>query len=363
MALDQSKAEHHLVARLIAGDRSAVAPFVDLAAGPIWSTVVALVGDNVEGAEANVAVMQALAARNFARLARFDGRSSLAAFLTLDVRDWLAEQTVRTFSDDPRRAWRRFERQYAADIRRLVKRRFPRPEDETKRDDIFQDICLKLVEDDFRRIRAYRGDHAFTGYILTVVNRLLMDLMRRDAPRLRLPARVSAMAPLHRQVFIAVAWRGVTPDPGALLSALLGKLQPDPTLEEIKTALDDLAADILAARDARSPSRSVSLDSDEGAAGRQVAGGLSAEDQMMEDEEARAREDLIQAVRREAEFLAPQDRAFLDLILSSAEPLPARQIAKLMSLPAEEVYRIRQRVQRWMGRLATDLKKTTTASV
>jgi RNA polymerase primary sigma factor len=363
MASDRFKAEQKLVARLIAGDRSAVAPFVDLAAGPIWSTIVALVGDNADGAAANHAVTEALAARNFARLARFDGRSSLAAFLTFDVRDWLAEQAIRTFSEDPERAWRRFERQYAVDIRRLVKRRFPRAEDEAKRDDVFQEICLKLIEDNFRRIRAYNGDHAFTGYILTVVSRLILDLMRRDAPRLRLPAKVSAMSALHRQVFIAAAWRGVSLDPDALLSALLGKLQPDPTLEEIKAALDQLVADILAARDERGRVRSISLDSEEGAVGQQVAGGRSAEDQMIQDEEAKAHEALIGAIRREAQFLAPQDRAFLDLILNSAEPLPARQVAKLMGVPPEEVYRIRQRVQRWMGRLAGDLKKAATASV
>ena len=36
-------------------------------------------------------------------------------------------------------------------------------------------------------------------------------------------------------------------------------------------------------------------------------------------------------------------------------PLPARDIAKLMGFPVEEVYRLKQRTQRWLKDLATRL--------
>ena len=49
----------------------------------------------------------------------------------------------------------------------------------------YQEVCLKLIEDDFRRIRAYGGRGSFTGYILTVVDRILIDLVRRELPRRR----------------------------------------------------------------------------------------------------------------------------------------------------------------------------------
>jgi RNA polymerase primary sigma factor len=346
----------------MAGDRAAVDPFLAISAQPIWSTIVVLVGDGPEGHQTFNDFLDALKARGFARLSRFDGRSSLATFLKLDVRDWLAERTAGGFSTSADKAWRRFERLYAADIRRLVKRRFPKA-DATELEDHFQDICLKLVEDDYRRIRAYKGDHAFTGYILQVVNRLLIDLMRKDAPRLRLPEKINRMSALAKAVFAAGAWRGVSLEAQAMRLALLGQIDPDPSLEDVQHAIQLLIDDIQAARAASRRPRPVYLDGDDGAATQLRDETPGAEDQMLEAEEAQARDQLIQKVWREAQSLPPEERTFLDLILNAGEPLPARRIASLMGVTAEEVYRIRQRVQRWMSRLADDMPKTQGRSV
>ena len=351
-----------LVGRLIAGDRKAVDPFLEIAAQPIWSTIVVLVGDGPEGQQTFNDVLEALKARSFARLSRFDGRSSLATFLKLDVRDWLAERTAGGFSTSADKAWRRFERLYAADIRRLVKRRFPKA-DATELDDHFQEICLKLVEDDYRRIRAYKGDHAFTGYILQVVNRLLIDLMRKDAPRLRLPEKINRMSALAKAVFAAGAWRGVSLDAQSMRLALLGEIEPDPTLEDVEQAIHLLIDDIQAARDASRRPKPVPLEGEDGVTTQLRDETLGAEEQMIEAEETQARDRLIQKVWREAQSLPQEERTFLDLILNAGEPLPARQIARLMGVTAEEVYRIRQRVQRWMSRLADDMPKTRRGSV
>lgn len=357
-----------LVARLIAGDRAAAARFADLADVPVWSTVVALMGNNADGREAYSQAIAALSAHRFARLARYDGRASLVSFLVLEVRSWLTEQTAGMFARDPTRAWPWFERLFRADFTRLVGRHFPRG-DAAEREDRLQDVRARLIEDDYRRIRAYKGDRAFGGFILVVVDHLLRDLKRQDIGRLRLPERIARLSPLHRAVFRAGAWHRVTLDVQALRAAVLGQVDPEPTLAAIDTALREVAPDIRAARDAldaaRNARRPASLDGEEGASAWHVSTAETPEAHRLRAEEERSTaERLAWALRRADTDLRPLDRAYLRLVAEAdGEVPPARTIAALLGVPVQEVYGAATRIKRWGARLRETMTKSDDPSV
>jgi len=359
-----AQTEQILVAEVIAGRAPALDRFLDLASAAIWPVVMLSEGEGAEAEAAFLDVIGALKANNFARLRGFDGRGRLASFLALTTRDVLAEQCARAFAETPDRAWRRFEKLFGGDIRRRVKRRFPLA-DASQRDDHYQEVCLKLVEDNCRRIRAYSGQGSFNGYILATVERLLIDLMRREAPRRRLPAEVERMSDLHQAMFKAVAWAGAPPDPVRLAEALAGSLTSEPDIHQLRGALDDLAQPIAAARAAALGGELVSLDADAAAPDLLALAdpGASAEDQLVADEEERARAAFLESVRRAGLQLPPEDRLYLQIMLEASEPMPPRAIAKVMALPVEEVYRLRQKTQRWLREMASQAANFAEASV
>ena len=122
-----------------------------------------------------------LKADDYARLRGFDGRSRLRTYLSLVARDVLADELAGQFSKMPHEAWERFSRYFETDIRSRIGRQLPSKLGRAGREDAYQEVCLKLIENDFRRIRSYGGRGSFTGYILTVVDRILIDLVRRSA--------------------------------------------------------------------------------------------------------------------------------------------------------------------------------------
>jgi hypothetical protein len=129
----------------------------------------------------------------------------LASWLALFARQALIEELPQALDAAPDAAWRRFERIFGRDIRRRVARRFPRA-DQAARDDLFQDVCVGLVEDRYRRLHAFTGKGSFEGFVLTLIDRLLIDLLRKEAPRRRLPAEVERLSGLDQAVFIQAAW-------------------------------------------------------------------------------------------------------------------------------------------------------------
>jgi RNA polymerase sigma factor (sigma-70 family) len=52
-------------------------------------------------------------------------------------------------------------------------------------DDLAQTIFLKLIEDDYRKVRAFQGKSSFTTYLYTVINHILLDYMRSKKGRWR----------------------------------------------------------------------------------------------------------------------------------------------------------------------------------
>jgi RNA polymerase primary sigma factor len=362
MALGPYPSEQALVAQVIDGDAAATEHFLDLAAPTIWSAVAVLAGAGRPGEAAFVRVVEALKADGFRRLAAFQGRSTLAGFLALTARAVLIDDLAAAFDQAPAQAWPRFQRLFARDIRRRITRRFPRA-DTSARDDLYQEICLKLLEDDFDRIRKFNGRGNFEGYVLVMVDRLLIDQLRKEARRRRLPAAVEAMPGLQQSVFIEVAWKDGPADPAALLTRV-GAAHPEADLAAVGAALEQVMGAVQAVRTAAAQGRSVSIE-DAADRGQPLAlpdGGLNAEASAIAREEDAAREAIIAAIKAAAETMPADERLYLQIYFSATEALPPREIARLMGRPIEAVRQIQQRVMRRVSQIA-EPHKNQTASV
>ena len=353
--------ESKLVAAVVSGDKEAAARFVDVASAGIWAVVVTLEGEGPEAEAAFLDVIVRLKADGYARLRAFDGRSRLATYLALAARDILAERLARRFVEAPGQVWSRFERFFAAEIRRRVQQRFPRDADTGLREDAYQEICLKLIEDNFRRIRAYSGHGSFVGYVLTVVDRLLIDLIRRIVPRRKLPAAIARLPPLDQAVYAVIAW--------------------DDCPAEFAAGGDGLARPLRARAGSR---RGRSSDCTYACRGPPRARGRLSH----RDGAARRSTPRWQRIRRRRSGAKSRGSAAAgrggcgargacrcragggrratgrgatlsaEILFSATEPSPAREIARRMGCPVEDVYRLKQRAQRWLADIASMLEKT-----
>ncbi len=352
MATEPQQSERALVAQVIAGDIAAAARFLDLAAPTLWSAVAALAGAGRSGEAAFIRVVEQVQANGWRRLTGFQGRSSLAGFLALVARAVLIEDLAEAFEGAPAQAWPRFQRLFARDIRRRIARRFPRA-DTAARDDLYQEICLKLLEDDFDRIRKFHGRGNFEGFVLITVDRLLIDQLRKEARRRRLPAAVEAMPALEQAVFVEVAWKDAPSDPVVLLARVVGAC-PGADLAAVRLALDQVTGPVQAVRAAAAQGRSVSIEdaADRGQPLTLPDGALNAEAAAIAHEEEAGRAAIIEAIKAAAETMPVDERRYLQVYFSATEALPPREIARVMGRPIEEVRQIQQRVMRRVGQIA-----------
>src|SRR5215510_11579948 len=67
-------------------------------------------------------------------------------------------------------------------------------------------------------------------------------------------------------------------------------------------------------------------------------------------------------VKAAADNLPLDERLHLRMVFSASEPLPARDIARLMGSPVEQVYPLKQRTRRWLKEMV-QLEKNLDAAV
>jgi RNA polymerase primary sigma factor len=354
--------ERSLVKALLSGEASAASRFLDYTSATLWSIVAKLEGDGADGEAAFLHVVAALQADGYARLKGFDGRARLSTYLSLITRDILGGRLATRFSEAPHDAWSRFVRFFEADIRSRIAQQLPRHIGKAAREDAYQEVCLKLIENDFHRVRAFGGRGSFTGYVMTVVDRILIDLIRRDAPRRRLPTAVARSTPLDQAVYVAVVWDGCPRDVDRLVAVLRGRLERDPDAGEVSESLARLAG---MARLERAPSPqsndAISLDVlvEDGGGLSLADSSPTPEDFMLLAEEERSRAALVAAVKAAAADLPTDERLYLQIVFAATGPLPARDIAALMGFPVEEVYRLKQRTHKWLKAMAVQFEKNS----
>ena len=286
------------VARLRAlrsGDPAQAARFIKEISATVWSACRLLTRGEDDTRRGFSDVMAALTADRFARLAAYSGRGTLDTFVTLTVRDLLAERMLRLLQSDQKQAWRAFEHLFEADIQRLIRKRLPDSGEDARRD-AYQDICVALIADEYRRLKAYGGSGSFAGFVLRTVDHLLIDIVRSTFGRRR-------------------------PHP---------KSVPADHLDEIAVDQD-----------------------------------LSPEESLIHADDDNRLAGAIAALTEAMHTLPAAERVYLSIALSGSRTPPAREIARLMQRPVEEIYKLKQRVLTKLREIASaDSKiKTWRASV
>jgi RNA polymerase primary sigma factor len=349
MSIKGAADDLRLVRAVLAGDLAAAERLFRAMSDVVWSACRRLTHDETEARDAFMAVFSAVQAESFARLRPYDGRGRLETFIALLARDVLAQRLLRIFHDDARRGWRAFEGFFDADMRRLILRRLPgNAHDETRRD-AYQEICVALVADDYRRLRAYGGVGSFSGFVLQTVDRLLIDFIRSFSMRRRAPAAIGRLPALEQEIFRLVHWQGAAVDAKALATILAQRIRPPPTVQDVAAGLkrvqDCLPSGYRASQS--SAARFVPLSeapelSEDGS--KDAPPVASPEDIVIEQESENLLSVAAGALRHVAAALPEAERLYLEIALGGAEPLPARDMARLMQRPVDEIYKLKQRL-------------------
>lgn len=273
-----------LVNALLAAKPKAWERFLDRVADTVWTACTLLTRSKAEARETFSEALSAIQADGFRRFRAYDGSSRIETFAALVTREILAERLLHqlggTGDGDP---WACFESFFGKDILRIIARRLPGKIFEEARRDAYQEVCLALVADGFRRLKAYQGKGSFGGFVLQMVDRLVIDFIRSIAGR----------------------YRG-----------------NDPEAQE-RCLVTDAGDDVLEQVPCGQPSPEQSL--------------LAAEEDVLLQQAA-------SALREASAAMSEAERLYVRIALSGAEPLPAREVARLMGRPIQEVYKLRQRV-------------------
>src|SRR6266436_5252267 len=313
------------------------AQFVKDISATVWKSCCLLTGEDAEAREAFADVMAALSANRFARLAGYSGRGTLETFVALGVRDLLAERMLRLLQSDPPRGWSAFERLFNADIVRLIRKRLPHSEE--ARRDTYQDVCLALIDDDYRRLKTYNGSGSFAGFVLRAVDHLIIDRIRAAVPRRRLPTGVTRLPELDQEIFKLVYWQGISEHPDVLATHLCSRFGRKSDTAEIVAALSRVRA--LAPM--RADVRIICVPTDKL---EDVTSAVepSAEDLLVQSEEEERLAAALETLTEVIATLHGAERLYLTIVLGGTNTPPSRDIARLMQRPVEEIYKLKQSV-------------------
>lgn len=344
-----SASDRALVAAAIAGEQAAAEPLLRRIADTIWTACRLLLREEADARQAFAEVAAQLQADRFRRLQAYRSDASLDAFVALATRELLAQRLVRLIQDDAGRGWRAFEHFFRADLQRLIRRRLPGLQHEETRRDAYQEICVALLDKECRRLKAHSGSGSFAGFVLQTVDRLLVDFIRSFSLRRRAPAAIARLDALGQEVFRLVHWQGAEPDADKLVVVLATRVQPAPSMESVSAALQRVQRALPGGYGGTPASRVISLSeapelSEEGSTeGPAVE---SPEQIALERERDSLLSGAASALRAIAATMAEEERHYLRIALAGAEPLAAREVARLMKRPVEEIYKLKQRVMK-----------------
>jgi RNA polymerase primary sigma factor len=331
-----------LVEAIIQGERDAWEEFVRRFSDFVYTFCSSIFAESELEAE-YLSVFLSLRLDGFAILRAFDGRASLATFLNIQLRDLLARRVLALFKEDPRRAWEAFQRCFK-DILDPLKRRS---------EDLHQDVCVLLIENNYRRILSFDGRGSFSGYIRRVIDRLCLDLRRASEGRRRLPEPVLRLPPLEQEIYRQVHWKGCREkDLADVLRDETGNRYAPARIEQALAGLRNTA---LRPRDP--PVREISLASPDGDdVGREpelIDLTYAPETALLEAEERRSEEHHNALLENALAQLPAEHALYVRLRFFSEPEKSPREIARLMGRAEREIYRIRHQV---IARLKTALK-------
>ena len=334
-----------------------------------WERFVVVTADTVYGAASSVfptdqcekealALFQGLRANQFAAIRPYDGRSSLNAYVALKLVDLLADRITSQFTIDSDAAWLAFERYFGSEIRRFVNHRFRLPpgssvfEDGTTTEDKFQDVCEKLIENDYARIRNYDGKGSFTGYIRKLVRNLCEDLYRAMAGRRRLPEAVQRLGDLEQAVFKEIYWNRVTRDDVIqdFCARGFGKDDVNQALSVLEKAYRNTAPSV--------PRKHVSLDSDskkQASLVKEISRESGdPESALIRTQDEGAMEQALSSLSVVISRLPQKAQLYLKFRYLDEPPLAPRDIAPLLKMPVKSLYKEREK---WENLLLRELNE------
>jgi RNA polymerase primary sigma factor len=352
-----------LVRAVLARDTHAAEVFLRRIGDTVWRVCRLLTGDEAGAREAFAHVLAGLRADQFARLRHYDGRSRLETYITAATRDLLAQRVLQWLRTEPRKGWSAFEKLYAGDIRRVILRRLPGQHHEEMRKDAYQEICAAFVADEYRRLSGFNNTGSFSGFVLQAADRLLIDFIRTVHARRRMPAAIARLSALDQAVFRLVYWQEKPADVRLLAEALAG-LDPRPSADDIAASLAQVRAQLPQGYESASQAARVTSLTDADAE-RPDRDGLTPEERLIAQDDERNIAAAAAALNAVAAELAEADRLYVRIVLGSSEPLPAREIARLMERPVADIYKLKQRVLKQLkaGLEERDAVKNWLASV
>ena len=314
--------------------------------GPHIYALCALVFD-AEDLEATCLTMFAiLREERFTVLRAFDGRATLATYLTLVLGNRLASQILALFHQDTDRAWRAFERFLQKDIRRIVVQSFPPGREVSTEgstpDDRYQEICLQLLEHEGFRIKAYNGQGSFVGYIHRIVRHLCVDLVRKEEGRRRLPERIRQLSAWEQEVFKYIYWEGHEEEAGRRLLLAQGS-----SAAHAEQVLAQMRAAVEGGR--QQPTRLVRAEfptAERDGIARQPEipdATLTPEQTLIDIETQTARAATLTILQEAVDQLPDDEQHFIRLRYLTVPQSPPRDIASLIGCSVEEVYKLGRR--------------------
>jgi len=339
------------LAAALRGDAGAAAALTRAAADLTWSACACVTRSDAEAEEAFHEVMAGLRADGFVRLKGYDGRAGVRVYMALVVRDLLAERAIRFLALDATRGWRAFEAFFAEDMRRMIARMLPGNDHHQDRQDAYQSVCEALLQNDLQRLRAYGGRGSPSGFILHVIENLIIDYVRTVLPRRRLPVSIARLTELDRSVFRLLYWERIAPDPAILLGHLAAS-KPPPTLTALAETIARVRAALPHGYAAQCRKQSIDISAADAlmpAAGAEDFAVATPEEQLVNSQAGLLLEQAVSALQRALPRLEPTERLYVQLALAG---LPARKIAPLMGLPVASVHKLAQRVK---GRLREEV--------
>lgn len=317
-------------------------------ADTVWTACVRVTQSGEDAEAAFRDVMSALRADGFARLRGYDGRAQVNIYIALVVRDLLSERAVKLLAKDANRGWSAFESFFADDIQRMIRRFLPGNVHQQNRADAYQSVCEALLKNDLKRLRSYSGRGSPSGFVLQIIENLVIDYVRTILPRRRLPAAIQRLSALDQSVFRLVYWERLSPDPSILINHLSRPRDAPPTTIAINEAVSRVrqALPLGYVPEAHGPGRTIDLsaaDQIELAGGAEDFAVPTPEDKLVEGEHASLLEGALAVLQEVFPKLDPPERLYLKLAFTGQ---PAREIARLLGQPVENIHRLAQKVKR-----------------
>ena len=341
-------ADSVLVKKMAAGDASVFKALEPDLLNCVWTVCQEMTGgDDRVARDAFREVWSVLTGESFRRCAVWSESESFETFLTLQVRDLLLQWIIRLLGENSEAGWPVFSACFDREIRQCVARFHANVSD---RDDARQNVLMGLWQNGCHRLKGHSGLGSFTGYVRTTVNNLLKDDFRRRAGRRRLPAAIEALSPLDREIFTAIYWDKVPAETGNLLAVVAGR-HPGATRADIEASRNRVWAAVPPGY--AGGVREKSLD-DKTEETKELRSSLVDKGQgsepidplkiLLRVHDEALLEAAVAALKRAMEKLDDEDRNYLQLVLDGVDK--PRDIAKVLNIPANDIYVVKARVQR-----------------